>query len=41
MVYHAYLHSAMVYEINILGNSMDSKKFFFSQRGFWAQYWEL
>jgi len=29
MVYDAYLHSAMVYEINVWGNSVDSKKFFF------------
>ena len=28
MVYHTYLHSAVVYRINIWGNSMDSKKVF-------------
>ena len=28
MVYHAYLHSLMVYGINVWGNSMDSKKSF-------------
>ena len=28
MVYHVYLHSGMVYGINIWGNSMDSKKVF-------------